>query len=79
MLGWCVDINVGEMPPMAESLAVVNPSETTSSSWHTAVELDSVLNTIVVLPEIVENRDRLSDSQGMAFNSKCIRVFQLVQ
>ncbi len=69
---------MGKVPPLAESFAVINSSKSTTASLNTTFKLDSIRNTVPVVLATIVDSDWLRDSQGMAFNGKGIRVFQLV-
>mmetsp|Transcript_5151 Transcript_5151/g.12662 ORF Transcript_5151/g.12662 Transcript_5151/m.12662 type:complete len:211 (-) Transcript_5151:701-1333(-) len=75
VLGSTVDVNMGKMPPLTESLTVVDSSKSAPTSLDSAFKPDSVHNPVLVFLKIIVNRDWLCDSEGMTFDSKGIRVF----
>lgn len=71
-----MNVNVGKIPPLAESLREVNPSKPTSQAWDPAFQVDTIHNAINVVCPIVVDSDGLCNSQPVSFDGEGIRLDQ---
>lgn len=78
MFTGCVNVDVGEMPPLRKALAVVNAPKARTTTRNATVEPDAVSHSIGIVVEIVIDRNGLSDAQGVTFNCERVSVNELI-